>query len=45
MTFPMILLAFGSVFAGGLFFIGDRFVKWLEPVTGLDRRRLADLAQ
>ncbi|MGW6691777.1 NADH-quinone oxidoreductase subunit L [Streptomyces sp. NPDC054961] len=34
MTVPMIVLAFGSVFAGGFFAIGDRFVKWLEPVTG-----------
>ncbi|MBX9423589.1 MULTISPECIES: NADH-quinone oxidoreductase subunit L [Streptomyces] len=34
MTVPMILLAFGSVFAGGFFSIGDRFVHWLEPVTG-----------
>ncbi|MEV6250868.1 NADH-quinone oxidoreductase subunit L [Streptomyces sp. NPDC051742] len=34
MTIPMILLAFGSVFAGGFFSIGDRFVHWLEPVTG-----------
>ncbi|MFF1507854.1 NADH-quinone oxidoreductase subunit L [Streptomyces sp. NPDC058326] len=34
MTIPMILLAFGSVFAGGVFGVGDRFVKWLEPVTG-----------
>ncbi|MEU4727951.1 NADH-quinone oxidoreductase subunit L [Streptomyces sp. NPDC023588] len=34
MTVPMIVLAFGSVFAGGLFGIGDRFLKWLEPVTG-----------
>ncbi|MCX5376574.1 NADH-quinone oxidoreductase subunit L [Streptomyces sp. NBC_00091] len=34
MTIPMIVLAFGSVFAGGLFGIGDRFLKWLEPVTG-----------
>ncbi|MBT2444409.1 NADH-quinone oxidoreductase subunit L [Streptomyces sp. ISL-36] len=33
MTIPMILLAFGSVFAGGFFGIGDRFVQWLEPVT------------
>ncbi|MEU3604935.1 NADH-quinone oxidoreductase subunit L [Streptomyces sp. NPDC035033] len=33
MTVPMILLAFGSVFAGGIFGIGDRFVNWLEPVT------------
>ncbi|MEU7122191.1 NADH-quinone oxidoreductase subunit L [Streptomyces zaomyceticus] len=36
MTLPMILLAFGSVFAGGLFSIGDRFVKWLEPVTSFE---------
>ncbi|MFE5484999.1 NADH-quinone oxidoreductase subunit L [Streptomyces sp. NPDC056527] len=36
MTVPMILLAFGSVFAGGLFSIGDRFVTWLEPVTSFE---------
>ena len=36
MTIPMIVLAFGSVFAGGLFSIGDRFVNWLEPVTKFD---------
>ncbi|MER8042178.1 NADH-quinone oxidoreductase subunit L [Streptomyces sp. NPDC094032] len=36
MTVPMILLAFGSVFAGGIFGIGDRFVKWLEPVTSFE---------
>ena len=34
MTIPMIVLAFGSVFAGGLFSIGDRFLNWLKPVTG-----------
>ncbi|MFF7156842.1 NADH-quinone oxidoreductase subunit L [Streptomyces sp. NPDC008139] len=34
MTIPMIILAFGSVFAGGLFSINSSFVKWLEPVTG-----------
>ncbi|MFF2063707.1 NADH-quinone oxidoreductase subunit L [Streptomyces sp. NPDC058200] len=34
MTIPMIILAFGSVFAGGFFSIGDRFLHWLEPVTG-----------
>jgi NADH-quinone oxidoreductase subunit L len=34
MTIPMILLAVGSVFAGGFFSIGDRFLNWLEPVTG-----------
>ncbi|MFE4252129.1 NADH-quinone oxidoreductase subunit L [Streptomyces sp. NPDC056910] len=33
MTIPMIVLAFGSVFAGGFFSIGDRFLNWLEPVT------------
>jgi NADH-quinone oxidoreductase subunit L len=34
MTIPMIVLAFGSVFAGGIFGIGDRFLHWLEPITG-----------
>ncbi|MEV8604848.1 NADH-quinone oxidoreductase subunit L [Streptomyces griseoviridis] len=34
MTIPMIVLAFGSVFAGALFSVGDRFLTWLEPVTG-----------
>ncbi|MGW1255962.1 NADH-quinone oxidoreductase subunit L [Streptomyces sp. NPDC002513] len=34
MTIPMIVLAVGSVFAGGLFSIGDRFLHWLEPITG-----------
>lgn len=34
MTIPMIVLAVGSVFAGGLFSINDAFLKWLEPVTG-----------
>lgn len=33
MTLPMIVLAIGSVFAGGLFSINEAFVKWLEPVT------------
>ncbi|MFF8283896.1 NADH-quinone oxidoreductase subunit L [Streptomyces albus] len=33
MTIPMIVLAFGSVFAGGIFKAGDSFVNWLEPVT------------
>ncbi|MEW2067614.1 NADH-quinone oxidoreductase subunit L [Streptomyces sp. NPDC007346] len=36
MTIPMIVLAVGSVFAGGFFSIGDRFVNWLEPITGYD---------
>ncbi|MGW3459285.1 NADH-quinone oxidoreductase subunit L [Streptomyces olivaceoviridis] len=34
MTIPMIVLAVGSVFGGGFFSIGDRFLNWLEPVTG-----------
>ncbi|MFI9203719.1 NADH-quinone oxidoreductase subunit L [Streptomyces sp. NPDC053048] len=34
MTIPMIVLAFGSVFAGGLFSVNDAFLTWLEPVTG-----------
>jgi NADH-quinone oxidoreductase subunit L len=34
MTIPMIVLALGSVFAGGLFSIGSSFTNWLEPVTG-----------
>jgi NADH-quinone oxidoreductase subunit L len=34
MTIPMIVLAFGSVFAGALFSLNSSFVKWLEPVTG-----------
>ncbi|WP_406458940.1 NADH-quinone oxidoreductase subunit L [Streptomyces sp. NBC_01622] len=36
MTIPMIVLAFGSVFAGGIFGIGDRFLHWLEPITGYE---------
>ncbi|MEV4946260.1 NADH-quinone oxidoreductase subunit L [Streptomyces sp. NPDC053755] len=36
MTIPMILLAVGSVFAGGFFAVGDRFVNWLEPVTSFE---------
>jgi NADH-quinone oxidoreductase subunit L len=34
MTWPMIVLAVGSVALGGLLAIGDTFVTWLEPVTG-----------
>ncbi|MDH6141223.1 NADH-quinone oxidoreductase subunit L [Kitasatospora sp. GP30] len=34
MTLPMIVLAVGSVLAGGLFSINDAFVNWLTPVTG-----------
>ncbi|MFF0446438.1 NADH-quinone oxidoreductase subunit L [Streptomyces sp. NPDC004609] len=36
MTIPMIILAFGSVFAGAFFGIGDRFLNWLKPVTGYE---------
>ncbi|MER7052032.1 NADH-quinone oxidoreductase subunit L [Streptomyces sp. NPDC000351] len=36
MTIPMIVLAFGSVFAGAFFGVGDRFLHWLEPITGHD---------
>ncbi|MEV0062409.1 NADH-quinone oxidoreductase subunit L [Nocardia sp. NPDC050718] len=34
MTGPMILLAFGSVFAGGLFVWGSSLQNWLAPVVG-----------
>ena len=34
MTIPMIVLAVGSVAGGAFFSIGDRFMHWLEPVTG-----------
>ncbi|MFG2356699.1 NADH-quinone oxidoreductase subunit L [Streptomyces sp. NPDC048521] len=34
MTIPMIVLAVGSVLGGAFFSIGDRFLNWLEPVTG-----------
>ncbi len=33
MVWPMIILAFGSVFAGGLLGVGGRLQHWLEPVT------------
>ncbi|MFE9256362.1 NADH-quinone oxidoreductase subunit L [Streptomyces sp. NPDC006879] len=36
MTIPMVILAFGSVFAGGLFSLNEAFVKWLEPVTSFE---------
>jgi NADH-quinone oxidoreductase subunit L len=35
MTWPMILLAVGSVFAGGLLAIGGTLQHWLEPVVGV----------
>jgi NADH-quinone oxidoreductase subunit L len=34
MTWPMIVLAVGSVFAGGLLAIGGTLERWLEPVVG-----------
>jgi NADH-quinone oxidoreductase subunit L len=34
MTWPMILLAVGSVFSGGVLAIGGTLQKWLEPVVG-----------
>jgi NADH-quinone oxidoreductase subunit L len=34
MTIPMIVLAVGSVAGGFFFHLGDRFLHWLEPVTG-----------
>ena len=34
MTLPMVVLAFGSVFAGGLFTLNSSFLTWLEPITG-----------
>jgi NADH-quinone oxidoreductase subunit L len=34
MTWPMILLAIGSVFSGGLFAVGGTLRRWLEPVVG-----------
>ncbi|RSS83176.1 NADH-quinone oxidoreductase subunit L [Streptomyces sp. WAC06614] len=36
MTIPMIVLAFGSVFAGALFSFHNSFVTWLEPVTSFE---------
>ncbi|GFG72805.1 NADH-quinone oxidoreductase subunit L [Mycobacterium botniense] len=35
MTWPMILLAVGSVCAGGLLAIGGTLQHWLEPVVGI----------
>ncbi|OBB92048.1 NADH-quinone oxidoreductase subunit L [Mycobacterium sp. 852002-40037_SCH5390672] len=34
MTWPMILLALGSVFSGGLLAVGGTLQRWLEPVVG-----------
>jgi NADH-quinone oxidoreductase subunit L len=34
MTWPMIVLAVGSVFSGGLLAIGGTLAHWLEPVVG-----------
>jgi NADH-quinone oxidoreductase subunit L len=35
MTWPMILLAVGSVFSGGLLWYGGALQHWLEPVVGV----------
>jgi NADH-quinone oxidoreductase subunit L len=35
MTWPMILLAVGSVFSGGLLAVGGALQHWLEPVVGI----------
>jgi NADH-quinone oxidoreductase subunit L len=35
MTWPLILLAVGSVFSGGLLAIGGTLQRWLEPVVGV----------
>ncbi len=42
MTIPMILLAVGSVGAGAFFDVGERFVHWLEPVTGFEHGHLPE---
>ncbi len=34
MTVPMVILAIGSVGLGAFLAVGDRFPRWLEPVTG-----------
>jgi NADH-quinone oxidoreductase subunit L len=34
MSGPLIVLAFGSVFSGGLFAVGGTLKNWLEPVVG-----------
>ena len=34
MTVPMIILAFGSVFAGAFLAVGDRLMNWLAPAVG-----------
>jgi NADH-quinone oxidoreductase subunit L len=34
MTMPMVVLALGSVFAGGLLVLGGSLQHWLEPVVG-----------
>jgi NADH-quinone oxidoreductase subunit L len=35
MTWPMIVLAVGSVFSGGLLAVGGTLQHWLEPVVGV----------
>ena len=40
MVVPMVILAIGSVFAGGLFTLNTAFVNWLTPVVGHDEGHL-----
>nr|WP_206314033.1 NADH-quinone oxidoreductase subunit L [Streptomyces coryli] len=42
MTIPMVILAAGSVAAGFIFNLGERFVHWLEPVTGYEHGHLPE---
>ena len=42
MTWPMILLAVGSVASGGFFAIGGTLEHWLEPVVGAHESRPCD---
>ncbi|MGH3342939.1 MAG: NADH-quinone oxidoreductase subunit L [Carbonactinosporaceae bacterium] len=41
MTWPMILLAVGSVCSGLVFFLGSSLQRWLEPVVGSGHHELA----
>ena len=42
MTWPMILLAVGSVGSGALLAIGGTLEHWLEPVVGAHESRARD---
>ena len=39
MTWPMILLAVGSVFSGGLLAVGGTLKRWLGPVVRSEESR------